>query len=119
MRLAVITGVQAANSLIDGSDYEQRWRELLRTQMETSVVNRILYQRLGNRGYSIFLGRQANKADPRASLRKIYQPSWPTRLLYPWARRRWKSHRQDKRCGHDNCECVWCTHLTDASHGAA
>lgn len=108
MRLAISSGVLAAQSLLNGENYDTLWQRDLKPQMETSVINRALYSLSGSRGYSWFLGRLIAKKNLRESLRRQYQPSWPKRLLSPWAKRRYESHRKDITCDHIDCHCIWC-----------
>lgn len=108
MRLAISSGVLAAQSLLTGEDYDTLWQRELKAQMETSVVNRALYSLLGNGGYGWFLQWIASRSHPRLALRQQYQASWYKRLLNPWARLRYQSQRRDTSCDHINCSCVWC-----------
>lgn len=108
MRLAIMSGVLAARSLLNGENYDTLWQRELRPQMETSVVNRALFAMLGNRGYGWFLRSHIAKSDLRKSLRHQYQPSWFKRLLSPWARKRYESRRKDITCDHIDCHCIWC-----------
>ncbi len=108
MRLAILSGVLAARSLLNNEDYDVLWQRELKPQMETSVVNRALFSLLGNRGYGWFLHRYISAPNLREALRRQYQPSWPKRLLDPWARYRYKSLRKDVTCDHIDCHCIWC-----------
>lgn len=108
MRLAISSGVLAAQSLLSGEDYDKLWRRELKPQMETSVINRALYSLLGNSGYGWFLRWVASRPDPRQALRCQYQATWSKNLLRPWARYRYKSRRKDVSCNHVDCHCVWC-----------
>ncbi len=108
MRLAMTSGVLAARSLIDGEDYDRLWKRALKPQMDVSVVNRVLYGRLGERGYRWFVSWVASRPRLRESLRRQYGPSWMKSLLMPWARRRYVSQRRDTHCHHAECSCVWC-----------
>jgi len=110
MRLAISSGVLAAQSLLNGENYDALWQHELKPQMETSVVNRALFSVSGRYGYSWFLRQLVTKSNLRESLRQQYQPSWPKRLLSPWARRRYESKRKDVTCDHVDCHCVWCRH---------
>lgn len=110
MRLAISSGVLAAQSLLSGDNYDRLWQRELKPQMDTSVVNRVLYGLLGNGGYGWFLRWIASRPDPRRELRRQYQLAWPKRLLSPWARRRYQSRRKDASCDHVDCSCVWCRH---------
>lgn len=107
MRLALRSGVLAARSLVDGGDYEARWRKEIGPWLRTSVVNRALYGLLGNAGYRRALRYQVAH-DARAFLRRLYRPSFAKRLLAPWARWRYRSRRRDASCNHIDCTCIWC-----------
>jgi len=116
MRLAMTSGRLAARSLLDGNNYDDAWRQALGAQLQASVVNRVLYGMLGNRGYRWLLLRQlAGKSDVRRFLRGIYMPSWFHCALMPWASRRYQSSRKDSSCDHVGCACVWCR----CGHGPA
>ncbi len=108
MRLAISSGVLAAQSLLNGEDYDTLWQRELKPLMETSVVNRALYSMVGNRGYSWCLRLQISRPNLRESLRRQYQPSLLKRLLEPWAQRRYTSLRKDVSCNHIDCHCIWC-----------
>ncbi|MHB1198929.1 MAG: NAD(P)/FAD-dependent oxidoreductase [Polaromonas sp.] len=111
MRYAIVSGVLAARSLLEGKDYDMLWRQELEPQMRTSMVNRSLFRLLGNRGYRWILQRsRAQRWDVHGALHGLYQPGPFKRLLLPWARLRYHSRRQDKGCDRVNCACVWCRH---------
>ncbi len=88
MRYAMLSGVMAARSLLDGTDYDRSWRQAIERPMLTARVNRAIYQRLGNRGYRWLLRTQACTGDSRAFLRWLYRPARVRRALLPWAQRR-------------------------------
>ncbi len=108
MRLAISSGVLAAKSLLNGENYDRLWQRKLKPQMETSVVNRVLYSLAGSYNYSWFLRQLVSKKNLRDSLRSQYQSSFAKRLLGPWAKQRYKSQRKDVTCNHIDCHCVWC-----------
>lgn len=111
MRLAILSGTLAARSLLEGKNYDDSWHHELRPQLQASIVNRVLYDMLGNRGYrSLLLRRLEGKTDARHFLRILYAPSWWHRALLPWAQRRYQSSRKDSSCDHVDCACVWCRH---------
>lgn len=109
MRLAITSGRLAASSLLESNNYDDSWRQTLGAQLQASVVNRVVYSILGNRGYRWLLLRQlTGKSDIRRRLRGIYMPSWTHRVLLPWASSRYQSSRKDSSCDHVDCACVWC-----------
>lgn len=108
MRLAISSGLLAAQSLLTGEDYDSLWQRELKPQMETSVVNRAIFSLLGNRGYSWFLRWVTSRPHPRRALGYQYQANWFKGLLLPWARLRYESRRKDVACNHVDCHCVWC-----------
>ncbi len=108
MRLAITSGVLAAQSILTKDNYDKLWKRELKPQLETSVVNRALFSMLGNTGYRWFFRRLSQQADIRSILRRQYLPSWYKQLLKPWAKFHYISKRKDKTCDHLNCECVWC-----------
>lgn len=110
MRAAITSGVLAARSLLQDSDYDRLWRQTLGGPMTVAVVNRALYGLLGNRGYRWCLRRQENHPDARELLHRYYRPSLLKRLLVSLARRRFRSQRRDVSCNHVDCGCVWCRH---------
>ncbi|WP_275098042.1 NAD(P)/FAD-dependent oxidoreductase [Sedimenticola hydrogenitrophicus] len=110
MRAAMTSGVLAACSLLEGSDYDRLWRQELGALMAAAMVNRALYGLLGNRGYRWLLHQQENRSDARELLHRYYCPSLVRRLLAPLARRRFRSQRKDESCNHVDCSCVWCRH---------
>ena len=107
MRQAIRSGVLAARSLLEGRDYNALWREALAPELRTSIVNRALFDMLGNGGYRWLLRWQVG-GDARAFLHGQYRAAWFKRLLWPWARNRYTSRRHDASCDHVGCECVWC-----------
>lgn len=107
---AMTSGVLAACSLLEGSDYDRKWQQELGELMATAAVNRALYSLLDNRGYRWLLRHQENRSDARELLHRYYRPSRVKRLLVPLARRRFESQRKDASCDHVDCSCVWCRH---------
>lgn len=115
MRLAIASGILSARSVLENKNYDDFWHQDMRPQLQASVVNRVLYSALGNRGYRWLLLRQlAGKTDVRHFLRDIYAPSWWHSALLPWAQRRYRSSRKDSSCNHVGCTCVWCRHRHSA-----
>lgn len=108
IRLALSSGILAAQSLLNNENYDLLWKRELRPQMQAAVVNRAFYGLLGNKSYRWFLRKMTNKNDIRGALRKVYSLSLMKKLLLPWANKRYISRRKDVTCNHINCHCVWC-----------
>jgi len=107
MRIAMLSGVLAARSLVENIDYQTLWKDRFGDALAASVVNRACYGLLGNRGYRWFLARQS-ATDARDFLHGQYRISSLKRLLLPWASMAYRSRRLDRSCRHVDCECVWC-----------
>jgi len=107
MRYAILSGYLAAKSLTEGSDYDTVWKRELKPMLETSLINRYLFERFGHPGYKYLTKRFAN-SNPRDFLRKHYNYSFFKQLLLPIAKKAYESRVKDTNCNHENCTCVWC-----------
>ncbi len=108
MRYAFRSGYLAAKSIIEESDYDMAWKRNLRPSLETSVVNRYLFERLGQRGYHYFANKLST-GEPVDILGKNYNPSLVKRLLSGVAVKIYTSRVKNRECNHVDCTCVWCT----------
>ena len=107
LRYAITSGCLAARSIIEGLDYSALLKKELLPMQRTSLVNRFLFERLGNSGYALFIKRLTD-TDIVKALRKQYNPSLWKSLIYPYASWRYKSRLVDKGCHGADCVCVWC-----------
>lgn len=107
MRYAILSGYLAASSFIDGSDYDLLWKNELKPMLETSLVNRYLFEMFGHQGYR-YMTKKFAAGNPCGFLRKHYSPSYIKYLLLPFAKRHYESRVKDKSCNHKNCSCIWC-----------
>jgi flavin-dependent dehydrogenase len=114
MRYAVRSGLLAARSILEGVDYEELWRRELAPLLRTGVVNRFLFNTVGQPGWRLAL-RRLSRADTGAVLRRFYRPSWFGRSLFPLARLHYRRQLRDRSCDHIDCQCVWCEHAADAT----
>lgn len=110
LRYAIRSGILAARSLTEGADYTRLWRKELLPQLRVSVANRFLFNTVGERGWRWMLAHRLRGVDTRGRLRRLYQPSFMTRLLFPLASWRYRAPLRDPSCDHQNCSCVWCRH---------
>jgi hypothetical protein len=115
MRYAMTSGFLAAQSIIRCINYDTLWKAELLPLLRTSLSNRMIYEILGNSGYEYIAKRIARRRDLRDVLRKAYSPSLMKTALCPIAQllaHVFKRMRvEDKSCHHENCSCVWCTHM--------
>jgi len=115
MRYAMTSGFLAAQSLVNGANYDELWKKEILPLLRTSLSNRMIFEFLGNRGYEYIAKRIARRADLRDVLRKQYDPSllkialFPVALLLANILRRMRV--EDKSCHHEDCSCVWCIHM--------
>lgn len=87
MRYAILSGVMAARSMLEHTDYDASWQREMKGPIDTAALNRVIYDRLGNHGYRWLLRAQARISDTTTFLRWLYGPSHLRRLLLPWAQR--------------------------------
>lgn len=109
MRYALRSGILAARSLIEGTDYTALWRQELLPLLRTGASNRFIFNSVGARGRRWAL-RGMSRSDTAAKLRRLYRPSVLTRLVYPLAVWRYRAPLGDPSCDHVACDCVWCRH---------
>lgn len=94
IRVAIRSGILAAQSILGDTDYETLWRSRLAPGMRASVVNRALYGHLGNGGYRWLLGHFSSRRDLRETLRRHYRTNRIARFIEPWARAWWDRQRR-------------------------
>jgi flavin-dependent dehydrogenase len=119
MRYAMRSGVLAARRLARADDARTIERDETRLQdlYRAGRVNRLIYARLGNPGYSVFLRMLARASDPRAWLGRRYAPSVVKSLLAPLTgvpRRLRDAPAREK----EGCDCTWCRRHRGARPGA-
>lgn len=84
MRYAMRSGVMAARSLMDGTNYDTLWQREMKRPMLTARLNRLIYRHLGNRGYRWLLRSQAWAGDSRIFLGRVYRSAWVRRRIATW-----------------------------------
>jgi flavin-dependent dehydrogenase len=90
LRYAMGSGHLAAASILEGdpASYDRRWQRRFRGLIQSSFVNRYFYERLGNRGYRVFLSRLSASSDARDWLHNHYASSaWKSLFFRLIARR--------------------------------
>lgn len=87
MRYAITSGYLAAQSIIENKNYKRLIKQRLSGRLKTSVVNRFLCERFGNRYYT-YLFSSAKKYERWVDLLyKGYNPSFYSKIIYPIAKR--------------------------------
>ena len=109
MRYAMVSGHLAAIATLNHhpEDYDFYWLTRFGGLLRTGMVNRYLYEKLGDSGYAAFTNRIDRAGDARAWLRRRYGPSVLKRALLPLARRAARI-RTEALCVMENCDCTWC-----------
>jgi hypothetical protein len=108
MRYALRSGILAARSLIEGTDYRSLWRRQLLPQLRASVTNRMLFELARAAGRRWVVRRHLAGGDVRETLRRLYLVPVVSRLLFPLAYWRHRRRLADPSCDHIDCACVWC-----------
>lgn len=108
MRYAMTSGYLAARSIINDSDYDFLWKQVLYPRMMTSLSNHYLLTKTGNNGFRWLVRLARRKGDAWAFLHEHYNSSFLKRLVFPLALRGHKSRVKDRSCSHENCSCIWC-----------
>lgn len=119
MRYAMVSGHLAARALIENqtASYDQHWRRRIGGFLRSSMVNRYLFERLGNGGYAALIQRMSLTHNVREWLRSHYAPRLWKRLLFPLAHRAIRTKHRDTICVMEGCDCTWChCHHNDPHH---
>jgi len=94
MRYAFLSGYLAAQSIMQGIDYNFLIERDLLKMMKSSLVNRYFYEKLSNRGYRILIKKWAASSDPIGFLKSWYNFNWYKRLIYPIPLRWYKQNKK-------------------------
>ncbi len=86
MRMAVWSGYLAAQDILGNCDYEKEVRKQLMPYVRTSIVNRFLMNRVGDRTFKMMCNRwmrhQEKSGDGLIWIGKLFRPKWYKNLLY-------------------------------------
>lgn len=89
IRYAMTSGHLAARALVEGGSYARAVRRRLRPLQVKSVLNRLVFDLLGDRAPDVVAGawllRQRLDGDGLRFVERLYRPSWLSRLLGPLA----------------------------------
>lgn len=75
MRYALLSGVLAAKSIIDGSDYDRLWRKEFGGQLQVSRINRMFYALFGPLMQNALVRGLRRSNEPRRLLELCYRSS--------------------------------------------
>jgi hypothetical protein len=82
LRYAILSGHLAARALLTGESYETLVARQLRATLRAGFVNRLVFDRLGDRGYRWFL-QWLSRGDGGRRARRLYSFSLWHRALWP------------------------------------
>ena len=86
MRMAVWSGHLAAEDILGNCDYEKEVRKQLMPYVRTSVANRFLMNRVGDRTFKFmcksWMKNQAKKGDGLVWIGNLFRPKWYKTMLY-------------------------------------
>jgi len=86
MRMAVWSGHLAAQDILGKCDYETEVRKQLMPYVRTSVTNRFLMNRVGDRTFKLmcnsWMKSQRKKGDGLIWIGKLFRPKWYKSILY-------------------------------------
>lgn len=110
MRYAMLSGALAGRCFANGDlrGYDVAWKNRLGGFLRASMVNRYLFEKLGNSGYAGLLANVHRRPDARDWLRNHYAEGWWKSLLFPVATRAVRTSRKKAGCPKEGCDCTWC-----------
>lgn len=85
LRYALLSGHLAARALLSGAPYADLVERALGQQFRAGLANRFIYDRAGDRGYSLLIRWAATASSVRARARKVYLMTPLHRAIYPLA----------------------------------
>ncbi len=117
IRIGMVSGHLAARALLARAPerYDRAWRQRLGGLLQTSLVNRCAFSRMGDSGYARLMRSIAAIGDARGWLHRHYAPALWKRFAFPIVRRRVVSRREAPACPWPSCDRIWCR----AGHAAA
>jgi flavin-dependent dehydrogenase len=92
LRMAIVSGKLSASAIAEDLDYDRLWKEALCARMQTSLVDRWLYERGAVRRW---LMRRLGSHDLQVLLNDLQQHHWSKQILLPWVKR-FRVSGQDK-----------------------
>ena len=120
MRFAMVSGALAAGAWLDGDPglYDRLWKPRLRGLLRVGLVNRFLFERLGDAGYTRHMPGVARNRDGRSFLRGHYAPTWWKSALFHLVRPALRKRIEAPPTMTEGCDCTFCR-CARQIHGAA
>src|SRR5262249_29046715 len=87
IRHAMLSCVLAARALREGADYEELVAREIRPLVQSSLINRIFYNRAGNRVYGALIRYLCARRDVHGLLRRAYRFRTVRKAFWPWVAR--------------------------------
>lgn len=94
MRYAFLSGYLAAQSIIQGIDYDSLVQKELLDMIKSSLVNRYFYEKLNNEGYRKLIKKWVDSPDPIEFLKNWYNLNWYKRIIYPISLEYYKQNKR-------------------------
>lgn len=117
MRYAMVSGHLAARALMEGrpENYDRFWRERFGDLLKLAVVNRVIFEKLGNAGRARLLRRIGKASDAGDWMGRHYGSGLIKKRLYPFARRRIAGRSELVTACMEGCDCTMCRCLKTGS----
>ena len=85
IRHAMLSGVLAARALLEGESYEDLVARDILPLVQSSLINRMFYDRAGNRIYRALVRYVCGRRDPLGLLHRAYRSRRMRKVFWPWA----------------------------------
>jgi flavin-dependent dehydrogenase len=91
LRYAMLSGYLSAKCIDENLDYKQIAESYFSNTIKASLVNRFLYEQLGNDKYDFMINRMSNVKDLVHFLETKYNFDFKRKILYPIAKRKFNN----------------------------
>ena len=95
IRHAIHSGHLAARAIDENLDYVQLIAREIRPLVRASMINRMFYDGLGNRGYTAMIRHFAASHDLSSRMRPWYRGFLLQRIMWPFAERRYRPRQEE------------------------
>lgn len=94
IRPALHTGQLAAKALDEGLDYEELLSRDIRPIVRSSLFNRVVYDHMGDRTYSLLVKWFTSSSDLHRLMRRMYRGFGVTHLLWPLVEHHYRNRKE-------------------------